>query len=137
LTPLHVAVEEGHNELVATLVEAGADVTAEDKVRRFALCASVRRITTVDCEQQHSRLTLPLLSWLQDGWTLLRWAVENGHDKSVETLVKAGANVNAVSKVGMSCGNACFIATVDCKQLHSWCHLLLLFLYASKCVALW
>ena len=33
LTPLHVAVEEGHNELVATLVEAGADVTAEDKVR--------------------------------------------------------------------------------------------------------
>jgi ankyrin repeat protein len=37
--------------------------------------------------------------WLQDGYTPLSWAVICGHDKVVETLVQARADVNAANKV--------------------------------------
>jgi ankyrin repeat protein len=36
---------------------------------------------------------------MQDGWTSLRYAVRKGHDKVVEVLVRAGADMNSADKV--------------------------------------
>ena len=37
---------------------------------------------------------------LQNGWTALMSAVENGHDAVVQTLLERGAAVNQADKVG-------------------------------------
>ena len=55
-------------------------------------------------------LTLCFLTcsvWLQDGETLLYCAVDNGHDKIVEMLIRAGANVNTDNKVVRACVCVC------------------------------
>jgi ankyrin repeat protein len=39
--------------------------------------------------------------YLQDGRTPLCRAAQDGHDKIMEVLVKAGADVNAANKVGV------------------------------------
>jgi ankyrin repeat protein len=39
--------------------------------------------------------------YLQDGRTPLYCAAQKGHDKIMEMLVQAGADVNAANKVGM------------------------------------
>ena len=37
---------------------------------------------------------------MQNHWTPLHIAAQNGHSMVVETLVRLGANVNALDKVG-------------------------------------
>jgi ankyrin repeat protein len=57
---------------------------------------------------RHSRSALSLCLRLQDGVTLLHRAVVNGHDKVVKMLVREGADINAIDKVGVifpSCEN--------------------------------
>jgi ankyrin repeat protein len=50
------------------------------------------------CKQRRSSsVALPL--WLQDGRTPLHMAIMHDHDKIVEVLVRAGADVNAAYKV--------------------------------------
>ena len=37
--------------------------------------------------------------FLQDRWTALHWAASRGHVQVVETLIRLGADVNALDKV--------------------------------------
>jgi ankyrin repeat protein len=42
VTPLMVAAEEGHDEIVEALLDAGADVNAEDSLKRTAMMIAIR-----------------------------------------------------------------------------------------------
>src|SRR6188508_753717 len=42
VTPLMVATEEGHADVVETLLAAGADVNAEDSLKRTAMMIAIR-----------------------------------------------------------------------------------------------
>ena len=46
-----------------------------------------------------SGMSIIIHSSLQDGWSSLMWACENGHAEVVRILVSAGAHVNDQSKV--------------------------------------
>jgi hypothetical protein len=75
------------------------------------LCASLRCIAKITLRKKEGALQSWILSSStntallslafgpQDGWTPLHWAVNNGHDKTVKMLVRAGANVTAKNKV--------------------------------------
>ncbi len=70
-TPLYVAVENGHAEVAALLIEAGADIEA--------------------------RTYIALHYWR---WTPLMVAVHWGHTSVAELLIAAGADVNARDEGG-------------------------------------
>ena len=53
---------------------------------------------------QAKNVSLARLSSHARGWTPLRCAAENGHDATVERLLAAGANVNAVDNLGRGLG---------------------------------
>ena len=56
-----------------------------------------------DCTSSKcSSYSMVLCGCVQDGWTALHLAARGGHTCAVETLVEAGANVNAAGGV-VSC----------------------------------
>jgi hypothetical protein len=61
-----------------------------------------------DVPTQHGSVTCHTWLLLQDGWTSLHMAAQNGHLAVVEQLLGAGAAVDAANKVGPS-------STVGCR----------------------
>ncbi len=77
--------------VVLELLECGADPNQADKVRGihstidYFIGVLVCRCYCLD---------------LQDGWTAVYWASNNGHDEIVRVLLAAKATVNTQTKVG-------------------------------------
>jgi hypothetical protein len=86
-------------------VQAGADVNAVDKV---GACASTCTVRMMLCDRGFCGATLTLCHWhcgcAQDGWTPLHRAVSRDNGHIMETLVRLGADVNAVDKVPKQLG---------------------------------
>ena len=85
-TALHMASQDGHCEVVGTLLEAKADVNMKTNVSES--CSG-------DGLGEHM-FTLLCLLQLQRGAIALHIACENGHLEVVETLITASASVNAL-----------------------------------------
>jgi ankyrin repeat protein len=96
-SPLGMAIERGHVEIVKLLLEAGANPhNGSTSITALGLAA-----------EQGDRETIELLLSSQvdvnapvaaDGWTALLAAIKNGHQSIVQLLVTNGANVNVWSR---------------------------------------
>ena len=84
---MHYAANNGHRDVVALLLEGGANSNLTDMVTLTA-------IHTV-----HSSSTNSNGVCLQDGRTALYWAAKNGHHVVVALLLDWGANPNLANKV--------------------------------------
>ena len=87
-TPLHLAAQDGNDSIVEILIKCGADVNAVNKVSIL-----------------YKKLVITLYHiafyYYQNQWTPLQLAAQNGNDSLVESLIKCGADVNAVNKVSI------------------------------------
>ena len=84
---MHLAARNGHAIVVKSLIESGADVKVLQEVRLFT-CATVNN-NNFDM----------FCSLLQRKCTPLHLATQNGHVEVVESLIKSGADINAVEEV--------------------------------------
>ncbi|XP_040284693.1 ankyrin repeat domain-containing protein 6 isoform X1 [Bufo bufo] len=98
-TPLHLAANKGHLNVVQILLKAGCDLNVQDDGQQTAL----HRAAVVG----HSDILAILIQegcaldrQDKDGNTALHEAAWHGFSQSVKLLVKAGANVLAKSKAG-------------------------------------
>jgi ankyrin repeat protein len=128
-TVLHWAVEAVQADVARRLLDAGADVNAENQFGETPLLLS----TTHDAHSADRRSLAPLLvasgarvdvlaaaamgdvarlrdAHLRDpesihaksrnGWTALHWAARNGHAEAVRALIDWGCDVNAADEIG-------------------------------------
>ena len=89
-TPLHIATQEGNDSLVESLIKCGADVNAVE-------------IVSYLCKMLVITLNHIAVYYYQDQWTPLHIATQHGNYSLVESLIKHGADVNAVNKVSILC----------------------------------
>jgi len=94
LPPLIVAVRKGNTEIVAALLEGGADVDAASAEGKTALLYAVETgsfplVTAILKHKPNTEVRN------RDGYTPLLLASLKGDAKVVEALIQAGANVNA------------------------------------------
>ena len=84
-TPLNSASENGHSDIVNTLIRNGADINRPHYVGRgltyHSVCSSLSPLT-------------------QTGMTPLYIASQNGHSDIVNTLIRNGADINWPRNVG-------------------------------------
>jgi ankyrin repeat protein len=90
-SPLMSALYRGHHDVVAALIDAGAEVDA------FAAAATGR---IDDLRRQITEDTVNAYAY--DGWTPLHLAAFFGHLEAARILLDAGAAVAAVSKNSLS-----------------------------------
>ena len=94
-TALMLAAENGHIEIVNTLIKAGTDIKNDGR-RALRLAAS----------KGHTEIVNALINAgadvKNDGASALIGATENGHTEIVNALIEAGADLNAKDKYGMT-----------------------------------
>lgn len=86
-SPVMAAVYRGHHQVIAVLLDAGAEVDV------FAAAATGR----TDDLRRGLDVTGAVGAYAYDGWTPLHLAAFFGHLDCARLLLDAGANVNAVS----------------------------------------
>jgi ankyrin repeat protein len=96
-SPLGMAIERGHVEIVKLLLDAGANP------HNGSTSTTALGLAAEQGDQAMIELLLSLKVDLNapvaaDGWTALFAAIKNGHQSIVELLVTAGANVNVWSR---------------------------------------
>ena len=104
-----LACRSGRIEIVQALVNTKhADIQIPDEVRLHQAVYQLHNNNTCKCAQYCSNVqhccTVVFIAYfikflLQDGWTPLMIACRGGHEKLVQELLKANADVSAVSKV--------------------------------------
>ena len=83
-TPLFIASQKGHSDIVNTLITSGADINRPRNVGRVVHCSSLFPLT-------------------QDGATPLYIASQKGHSDIVNTLIRNGADINQQHAVLYTC----------------------------------
>nr|XP_027239466.1 ankyrin-1-like [Penaeus vannamei] len=97
--PLHVAAEEGHEEVAKTLILGGIDVNGKDEKGATPL--------HVAASKGHTSVVTALVTRgatvngkTNRGSTPLHFAAQEGHEAAAEELIVKGADVNAKDKNG-------------------------------------
>ena len=91
-----IAAEKGQNNIINTLLSAGADTDTQDEDGRTSLMIAAKKghENIVKAVVRENNVNIRT----KEGRTALMFAVENGHDKIVDILLEAGADVNAESE---------------------------------------
>ncbi|KAJ8063553.1 hypothetical protein OCU04_007425 [Sclerotinia nivalis] len=99
-TPLMVAVIEGHENVVNSLLSCGANINEVDGERRSALHFAVLhrrervlRVLLEYCSDQSGR-KLDIDAYNDSGMTPLHMAVDRGFESGVDLLLQSGADLN-------------------------------------------
>jgi ankyrin repeat protein len=100
-TALHVAAEVGREEVVALLVETGADVNAQTRYGWTALVEAILNGHTGIAEYLLEHKADPNLPCGDGGWTPLRCAVWHGWNDVARLLIRRGAKVDVFSAAGL------------------------------------
>ena len=102
---LYVALQEGHYKCVQLLIQAGADVNTvhnegvdiTNEVRPILLFAAKRK--NKDCAELLLRAAVDVhVCYSRNQKTTLMYAARNGWGDFMDSLIKAGADVNAKNK---------------------------------------
>lgn len=101
-----MASKRGNTNMVALLLDRGAQIDAKTRVRCNSAWAVIQT-SQFYLNGYVARLTpyykCPCVSmWPQDGLTPLHCAARSGHDPAVELLLERGAPILARTKVGYS-----------------------------------
>lgn len=96
-SPLGMAIERGHLEIVKLLLDAGANPhNGSTSTTALGLAAEQGDRETIELLLSSKvDVNAPVAA---DGWTALLGAIKNGHRSIVQLLVTAGANVNVWSR---------------------------------------
>lgn len=99
LTPLHLAAESGHEQMVDLLISAGANIHLQSAAKTTAFYRAARGGSTRILRRLHelgSEVDAP--SW--DGWTPLMEAIEKQRFEAVPCLLELGANPQSQTQYG-------------------------------------
>ena len=96
-TALIIAAQEGHVEVVSSLLAAGANIEAANYVRN---CFVLDFETSIRLQYSSCRLQI---NTLQFHGTALMMAAREGHAAVVEVLLDGGANIEAAVNVSQHC----------------------------------
>ena len=102
LTPLMFASCMGHANIVALLLENGADLKLTDNDDNSALCHAAARGHDSVAGILLDNGADPKFKNPENGWSPLHHASHNGHAKVVKKLLKHGSDVNSLSLDGLS-----------------------------------
>ena len=129
-TPLARACGGGHHECVAALVAAGADLNVmfNDEIKETALSAAAEYNGSVRCIQILLDAGAPV-NGPRDAWSGLHgavWGSRRNKSKSedcISTLLKAGADINAVDHLRRSPLHLAMVVETDQRLEHHPCRL--------------
>lgn len=100
LTPLYLAAQSGHAEIVSSLLAEGASVNSVGRFGRTPLHRAVRGGHISVVRALLSSPGIRLNDRQEGGDSALHEAASNGHTDIVELLIAAGADVNAANERG-------------------------------------
>ena len=95
LTPLHVATEKGHTDMVTLLLEHGANVDAVDRLGRSPLHIAIHN-DDADLARRLLEANPDPNIIKHNGNSLLIEAINHGYPDIARWLIERGANVNVV-----------------------------------------
>ena len=118
-SPLHVAVQHGHDNVVELLIDSKASVTATDNELRTPLHYAARRgelriarmlienltikvVNGVEVPEDPKAATSFVRSKDRDGVTALHDAAKGGFCDMIDMLIKYGADINSLDRHGQS-----------------------------------
>ncbi len=96
-TALTAAAQNGHNDVVKTLLKHGADIEA-----RGGVCNTLSQLIVESDYRLLDCLLILTVAPFQDDYTALMWATQNNHIDVVRTLLSHGADVNVTNDVRMN-----------------------------------
>jgi ankyrin repeat protein len=97
-TALHGAANSGHAEILEALLAAGADINAKSATGATALslAATGGHLSCVEALLRREDMIEDINERVANGGTALHWASANGQGDVIDTLLAAGADINAM-----------------------------------------
>ena len=130
-TPLYVAAHHGHEDVVSSLLSAGADVNKREKFREETPLFAAARGGHLECVKALCAHEGADVDARDDHWaTPLHAAVAEGHVACVDWLLDRGADPNAAdknmetsaSRLGPVGGRAGHRVTVESRRVRQQVH---------------
>ena len=90
------AVKNDHFEIIQLLVESGADINIANSEtgQTPIICASIHNnVNTIELLLRQPQIDVNHFD--NNGWSALMYGVKNGHFKIAQSLIEAGADINA------------------------------------------